>query len=87
MAKPLVIYEEYLTQMADSILTTAFDYSGGVNLIYMGRTQAGNAKNDPFWQIKKFTYDGSDNLIDIQWAGGSGHFDKSWDDRATYEYK
>ena len=79
--------EEYFTLLADSTLITAFEYDVGDKLIFMGRAEAGTPKSGDFWQIKRFTYDGSDNLIDIQWAQGNGKFDKQWDDRSTYEYK
>ena len=80
----LLAYARYLEEFADSTLTIALEYDKG-DVIFMGRTEAGNAKSDSHWQIKKFTYDGKD-LTDIQWAGGDGNFSRIWDDRDTYIY-
>ena len=66
-------------------LTTAFAYDGADNLIYAGRAAIGSAKSAAVWQIKKFTYSGT-NLTDEQWAGGTSAFDKVWNDRASLSY-
>lgn len=82
----LVDYEKYLIQYGDSTLTNTFEYDGSNNLIFMGRTPAGRSKSEAQWQIKKFTYDVDGNLLDIQWAEGTGNFDKIWNDRDSFEY-
>ena len=38
------------------------------------------ATSHPKWMVKKYTYDGSNNLIDIQQLEGA------WDDRATLDW-
>ena len=68
------------------MLIVAFDYDGSNNLIFMGRTVGGKAKDENEWLIKKFIYDVNNNLLDILWANGNGCFDKTWDDRLTFEY-
>ena len=65
--------------------TKTFDYSG-TNLIFVGKTKLGTAKSEPFWQIKKFIYNGSSQLIDIQWPDGDDDFKYVWDNRVSYSY-
>lgn len=85
--KKLRAWAQYLTDYADSTLSMAFEYDGGNNLIFMGRAEAGTAKSDSHWQIKKFTYDVNNNLLDVQWVDGDGNFSFVWDDRVGFEYK
>ena len=66
--------------------TKAFDYDGSNNMIYLGVTLPGTPKASAGWRIAKFTYDGSNNLTDIQYAGGSHKFAYVWNDRVTYSY-
>jgi hypothetical protein len=66
--------------------TTLIDYVGGTNPIYVGKAQAGTATSDPFWQIFKITWDGSNNPTHIQWADAVTTFTKVWDNRATGGY-
>jgi len=68
-----------------NLYTNAYDYDGSNNLIYQGRAVGGSSKASAVWQIKKFSYTGS-NLTDIQWAGGDQAFDNVWDDRAGLSY-
>ena len=79
-------YEKYLVDYGDSTLTVTFEYDGSNNLIFMGRAQAGLKKGKVGWQVKKFTYDINGNVLEIQWASGTGSFDKIWDDRFLYTY-
>jgi hypothetical protein len=65
--------------------TTKLTYSGS-NLEYLGKADIGTATTSSGWQIKKFTYDGSNNLTDIQYAEGTDAFDKIWDNRIGYSY-
>lgn len=64
--------------------TTALDYSGD-NLIYLGLAAPGSDKAAKKWQIRKFTYSGT-NVTDIQYANGSLIFNQVWDDRAGLSY-
>ena len=66
-------------------LVTTLDYIGG-NLTYQGSATAGSAKSAAEWQIKKFFYDGSSNLIDVQYADGETFHNKVWNDRTTLSY-
>lgn len=66
-------------------MQTLVDYDGGANIVYIGRAQPGKAKSDAAWQIRKFTYSGSD-LIITQFADGDNDYIKVWDNRATYTY-
>jgi len=65
--------------------TSAYDYDGSNNLIYSGRAVGGSSKASNVWQIKKYTYSGS-NLTDIQWAGGDQEYDNIWNDRVSLSY-
>jgi hypothetical protein len=39
----------------------------GTNLIYKGFARPGSLTSDPVWQIAFLTYDGSNNVLSIQW--------------------
>lgn len=66
-------------------LTSAYDYDGSGNPIYIGKATAGSAKSTAVWQIKKLTWDGN-NLTDIQWANGNTNYDNVWNNRASLSY-
>lgn len=61
------------------------EYSGG-NLIYQGFASPGNATSTAAWKIAKYTYDGSNNLLTIKWAGGASSYTNIWDNRASLSY-
>jgi hypothetical protein len=65
-----------------------FEYDAtGTNLLYFGRAKAGGtADNQGAWQIKKFTYDASNNLTSAGFPGGDNSFVYRWTDRALYNY-
>lgn len=65
--------------------TTALDYSGS-NPIYIGKAVQGSAKASAVWQIRKLTFDGSNNMTDIQYANGSLAFNAIWNNRAALSY-
>ena len=71
-------------------LTQAFAYKSGGNgdgqMEYQGFAYPGTAKNTTGWAIKQFTYDSSNRMTDIQWAGGTDGFDSIWDSRTGYTY-
>jgi hypothetical protein len=69
----------------DEALTTVYDYDGSGNPIYCGRAPVGSSKDSAVWQIKKFTFSGT-NLTDIQFAGNDASFSKVWNSRAGYTY-
>ncbi len=66
--------------------TTALDYSGGTNVIYVGEAVPGSAKTSAVWRIKKLTYDVNNNVTDVQYAGGASTFVNIWSNRATFTY-
>lgn len=68
------------------IRTLLLDYVGGSNPIYLGLANAGMATDNTGWQIRKVTYDGSNNPTAIQFANGSSAFDMVWDNRANMIY-
>ena len=61
------------------------EYDGSGNLIYFGTTAVGNATSAATWKIGKFTYDGSNNLLNVKWANGA-QFTSVWNDRASLTY-
>ena len=57
-----------------------FEYSSGM-IVFSGNHYVHKAATShPKWMVKKYTYDGSNNLIDIQQLEGA------WDDRATLDW-
>lgn len=70
----------------DGPVTQALDYDGSNNPIYIGLAPIGAAKADAAWQIRKLTFDGSNNLTDVKYANGSIRFNEVWDNRASLSY-
>lgn len=66
--------------------TLKFDYDGTGNQIYVGWSQPGTSTSQPFWRIMKQTFNGSNQVTDITWPGGSTGFGSVWDSRTTYSY-
>ena len=64
-----------------------FDYDGGSYVVYIGRAQPGALQSDALWQIRKFTYDESNHITNIEFADGSSEFNKIWDNRSSYDYE
>ncbi|MFH1952589.1 MAG: hypothetical protein ABIL06_13330 [Pseudomonadota bacterium] len=62
------------------------DYDSGTEVVYLGYARPGGATSAAEWQIRKFTYDASDNPTQCDFASGTHDYDKVWDDRATYVY-
>lgn len=56
------------------------------NLTYVGFSRPGGATTDSVWKIMKLSYDGSNNLSNVQWAAGSPAYKHIWDDRASIVY-
>jgi hypothetical protein len=65
--------------------TQQFEYDGSGNLLYHGRATPGTPTSEPFWQIRQYTYVGT-NLTAIQYAGGTADFISAWDARASLSY-
>ena len=66
--------------------TQAIEYDASGNAIYIGEAEPGTAKSADDWRIRKLTYDGSGNVLDVQWASSNHNFDKVWDSRISYVY-
>ena len=90
--RPLVVTDANYRDINDSELWTTFRGAyTGTNLIYAGFARPGAAEGDDVWQLRKMTYDGSNNLTKIEWpqnASGvpSSEWEFNWTDRATYTY-
>lgn len=76
--------EGYLTDLIS--YTEILDYVGGANPIYIGQATPGSATSAAVWQIRKLTYDGSNNPTNIQFSGGTVNFTSIWDNRAGLTY-
>lgn len=64
----------------------------GTNLIYKGLARPGSSTAEAVWQIAFLTYDGSNNLLSIQWplnssGAPSNDYEFIWADRASYTYQ
>ena len=71
-------------------MTFRGDYTG-TNLIYKGYARPGSAEGSLVWQISKLAYDGSNNVLSIEWPQGANsaatsEFLFSWTARASYTY-
>ena len=53
---------------------------------YEGKAAPSYGTDEAKWQIKKFFYDGSDNLVKWVYANGNAGFVHVYDDRAGYTY-
>ncbi len=61
------------------------DYTGspdGNQPVYVGWADPGVAINDPKWMIRKFSYDGSNRITNIQYANGDVGFRAAWNTTA-----
>lgn len=61
-------------------------YSGS-NLEYLGYAPPSADEGDEAWIIKKYTYDGSSNVVKVTFADDSKAFDKRWTNYSGYTYK
>lgn len=66
--------------------TIKSDYDGGGNQIFVAWAQPGSVTSDPVWRIMKQTFNGNQQMTDIQWPNASTAFSFVWDLRATYVY-
>ena len=55
-------------------------------IIYQGWAVVGSAEAESVWLISQLNYDGNGFFKERVWADGEDTFDKSWDNRATYNY-
>lgn len=77
-----------LQRMNASNMAIRIEYDGSSNPIYIGIAAPGVLNGDSYWQIRKLTFDGNNNVTAIQYASGTSNFDKIWDSRSdgTYTY-
>lgn len=64
----------------------AFDYTGspdGMQPVYIGWAATGAATSEAKWLIRKFTYDSSNRVTNIQYANKAVTFKSVWDDRSS----
>ncbi len=79
-------FSHHNTVMIDGAeVTRRLDYDGA-NLVYLGVAPIGASEDDPYWQIQKFFYSGS-NLLKNLWADGDAQLDNIWTERATLTYE
>lgn len=71
---------------AGEIYTKVLDYDASNNILYSGEALPGSGKAAAVWQIKKYLYDASSNLTDIQYANGNKNYTNVWNDRASLSY-
>lgn len=55
-----------------------------VNNVYIGKAKLGTASSAAVWQIQKLATVAG--VLSIQFASGTGKFDKIWDNRSSYSY-
>ena len=82
------IFEETITGSHSIRL----DYDGSGNLIYIGRcllpiVNLASPDADAIWQIRKLTYDGSNNVTAIKYADGNDQYDNIWNNRTSLTYQ
>lgn len=65
---------------------TAIEYDGSSNPIYIGLAPPGSAQSASVWQIRKLTFDVSNNVTAIRYAGGASTYTNIWDNRAGLSY-
>lgn len=65
--------------------TQLIEYDGSNNPLYHGKTVPGTATSTAAWQIKRYTYTGS-NLTAVQYANGTAAFGAAWDSRGSLSY-
>lgn len=68
-------------------LVQILEYKSGTSLVeYLAEASPGTQADSPFWRVRKFTYDGDDNLIQVQYANGSDEFNNAADSMSTLTY-
>lgn len=58
----------------------------GTNVEHIGEALPGTSEATASWRIKRLTYDGSNNVIAIDWADGVATFSKVWNDGVGTDY-
>ena len=53
---------------------------------YQGFAQMNTATSAALWRVRRFTYDSSNRVSAVEWAGGNDAFNQILDDRVTLSY-
>lgn len=77
---------ELLGETAGTLKQRISYITGTSNIEYVGEAQSDTKTTDLKWRIKKLIYDGSNNLLEINWCNSEIGFKFSWDLKATYSY-
>jgi len=64
--------------------TRLIDFDGFYT--YIGEADVGSLTYSPVWRIKRVETHANDADMKIIWAGSSAEFNKTWNDRLTYDY-
>ncbi len=67
-------------------LLLKIEYDASDNPIYVGQAAPGTADTAAAWQIRKYTYDGNNNIAAREFAAGDNSYNKIWNNRASYDY-
>ena len=92
MPSPNLSHDNYGNVLQQSYDEKTFrgEYDVSNNLIYAGFALPGADTSVRVWQLKKLTYDGSNNLLTIVWPEYNNQatieYNFAWDDRASYTY-
>lgn len=67
-------------------MSLRIERDGSGNPIYIGIASPGTLTSSSFWQIRKLTFNGSNDVTAIEYANGSPAFDAIWDNRGSLSY-
>ena len=65
--------------------THVYDYAAG-QMVYEGWAKAGVAITDPYWAIRRYTYNGDGTLARSDWCDGNSAQDNVWNNRTSLQY-
>ena len=54
--------------------------------VYIGKAHPDALTSESKWQIKKFTFNGSDQVTNIDFADGIANYVHIWDNRTSLDY-
>ena len=77
---------QQLQRTLSTSTTVKIERDGQGNPIYLGIARPGTATSSAYWQVRKLTFDGQNNVTDMQYANGSSDFNVAWDDRGSLGY-
>lgn len=81
---------EQPTYIREAGYEVRFAYKSGGNgdgqVEYQGWAQPNTSIDVAKWRIRRFTYDSSNRVTAIEWAGGTDNFNQIWSNRASLSY-